>query len=701
MTTPRYAVLAVGLFCAPPLLAAAVTDAAAGPAAAVLKRYCWECHDGKPDQLKGGLAIRDLGSLRKRHVIPENKGRADPLSSELYQLVLCGSMPPGDRPKPSPEDVQRIGDWIAAGAPDFPPESGEIYVSTKIAQDLLKQRTLHPDDVRYQRYISFNHLHPAAPDLWKAALDKTLNHLSWEPKPVQVVPIDPPNNTIFRFDERDAGWDLKPFNVADGGDLKSVDLFDLLLLEYPYATYPTRLEGDAETIALYLQQAGLVRPILYLRGDWFVRTATQPPLYEDLLRLPRRLTAKDGLEDKIQTGGQPARAGLLHSVMSGGPQLVERRDDAPGSGGLGAYWRTFDLGAVKDMKGLLHAPDADRGGLMLFTLPNGLNGYYIAESVALKNGKRLVRLADSAPAEWVVDPKAPDRIARNGLSCMRCHENGVESFAEAARSAIDGLPADERSKLQPLFPGKDAMDKFITADAARFQNAVAAIHNGPFRPEPLGPLTSAAPASPAVTPVGLISGGAERRNLIPPPAGNLDAPALPPLDGLTVPEYPDPDKPPLVAPSLHVTMAPVNGDTKKETDTFLPGDKFALEVKNEGDRDVYFELIFASINGRMVIHQPQRKLAAGQVYHYPADRPKEWLTAPPPYFTMQLPAGVDRYILFASDAEFPPGVLLQAKDVSIGDRVVHRFWSNPKDGGKPFDPSHIIKKTLQVKTQEP
>ena len=75
-----------------------------------------------------------------------------------------------------------------------------------------------------------------------------------------------------------------------------------------------------------------------MRGDWLVSTATQPPLYEDLLRLPRALAGKDGLEDHIQAAGQAARAAFLNSKMSSGPQLVERRDAA----GPGAYWRTFD-----------------------------------------------------------------------------------------------------------------------------------------------------------------------------------------------------------------------------------------------------------------------------------------------------------------------------------------------------------------------
>src|SRR5207244_1818232 len=101
------------------------------------------------------------------------------------------------------------------------------------------------------------------------------------------------------------GWDMKPFDAKDPKDPKApatasfVDLFDLVLLEYPFATLPSRFAGDQKPLADYMRKANPVRPILYVRGDWFVSTATQSPLYEDLLRLPRVLTGPDGLEGKI------------------------------------------------------------------------------------------------------------------------------------------------------------------------------------------------------------------------------------------------------------------------------------------------------------------------------------------------------------------------------------------------------------------
>ncbi len=672
MTTPHRFLsamsLAVALSVAPSALRAADMDETAGLAHQVLRKYCRQCHAGPADRVKGDLQVLDLAALHRRKVVRDGK----PAESELFQLVECGSMPPGGLPKPGPAEVDVLREWIGDGAPDFPPEYGDGYVMKQIEKDLAAVNARNPKDVKYQRYVSFNHLLAEGadpePDLWQAALLKALNHLSWEPNPAGVTPIDPPANTIFRFDERDLGWQLRPFAPDD------FDLFDLLLLEYPYATLPSRFDGEHHILAVYLRDANPVRPILYVRGDWLVSTATQPPLYEDLLRLPRTLAGKGGLEGKIQAGAKGVRAVFPNSKMTGGPQLVERRDDAVVPAMPGAYWRTFDPGAARDLNALLRAPDADRGGLMLFSLPNGLNGYYIAESVPDDGGKRLVRLTASAPAEWVADPNATDRIARNGLSCMRCHEQGVEALADASGAVLADLPAADKAPLLPLFPGKEAVDKLLAGDALRFQTAVAAVHKGPLDREPLTPVTrryfqmaQAGPIAPAFLTAGagvaatpVVAVGAGVRDLAHFPAPDLDAPPLRPLDGLTLPDY----QPPL--PPVDVTIASfriqvnpatkkVDPTTKTPTKTFHDGDDMVIEVKNQGANEAYVEIIGLSPEGRMVVHQPPTLLGSGKTYNYPHDRPVN----PADFVEMGLPPGVDRYILFAADKPFPAGIRLR------------------------------------------
>ena len=125
---------------------------------------------------------------------------------------------------------------------------------------------------------------------------------------------------------------------------------------------------------------------------------------------------------------------------------------------------------------------------------------------------------------------------------------------------------------------------------------------------------------------------------------------MPPLDGLTLPDY----QPPL--PPVDVRFTSLNFKTGKETNLFAPGDQLALEVKNNGNKEAFIELIGISVDGGMIIHQPPTPLGAGMTYQYPHDRPVK----PRDSIAMGLPPGVDRYVLFAADGPFPAGVRLHA-----------------------------------------
>ena len=106
--------------------------------------------------------------------------------------------------------------------------------------------------------------------------------------------------------------------------------------------------------------------------------------------------------------------------------------------------------------------------------------------------------------------------------------------------------------------------------------------------------------------------------------------------------------------SINVDPATKKADptTKKPAKTFHDGDDMVIEVKNQGAKDAYIELIGLSAEGRMIVPQPPILLGPGKTYHYPHDRPVK----PADFVEMALPPGVDRYLLFAADIPFPAGV---------------------------------------------
>jgi hypothetical protein len=251
-------------------------------ARAVLRKHCLECH-GSGKEVRGELRLLDYKLLRQRRVVVPS----DPDDSELLQLVQCGTMPPGTRPKLPSADVATLRDWIVAGAPDFPPELGDAYVLQKIADD-VRSASDNPSVARW-RYLSFNHLLSSQVDLKeqqnplaKTKLEGALSRLSG--RPAHLVSIEP-TQTIFRVDLRDLGWDARPFVEREAGvdgEPSRTNLFDLLLLEYPFAVVPERSEPFRELVANYLKRAVPVRAIPFVRADWFIDQTARLPLAADL-----------------------------------------------------------------------------------------------------------------------------------------------------------------------------------------------------------------------------------------------------------------------------------------------------------------------------------------------------------------------------------------------------------------------------------
>src|SRR5262249_21358005 len=90
----------------------------------IFKAHCLECH-GEAKKLQGGLDVR----LRRTSVQGGDKGPAivpgKPGDSLLYQRVREHQMPPG-KVKLSGQEIDRIREWISAGAPASRAEPGSI-----------------------------------------------------------------------------------------------------------------------------------------------------------------------------------------------------------------------------------------------------------------------------------------------------------------------------------------------------------------------------------------------------------------------------------------------------------------------------------------------------------------------------------------------------------------------------------------------
>jgi len=80
----------------------------------ILKTHCWQCH-GEEEELQGGLDARLARFLTRGGDSGPAVVAGDHAGSLLYQRVASGEMPPGKK-KLSADEVQRIAQWIDAGA---------------------------------------------------------------------------------------------------------------------------------------------------------------------------------------------------------------------------------------------------------------------------------------------------------------------------------------------------------------------------------------------------------------------------------------------------------------------------------------------------------------------------------------------------------------------------------------------------------
>jgi len=158
--------------------------------------------------------------------------------------------------------------------------------------------------------------------LHRAGLSKLLNAISRAGKITVPVAIDPAK-TIYRIDLRDylltaEDWEQ---HIARG---------------YPYAL--RGIDGRAEAdIEKYTHSR-----VGYLRADWFVFAASQPPLYHELLHLPateQELEKMQGVDTLANLrAGRALRAGFRQSGVSQGNRLIERHEAT-----TGMYWKSYDF----------------------------------------------------------------------------------------------------------------------------------------------------------------------------------------------------------------------------------------------------------------------------------------------------------------------------------------------------------------------
>ena len=425
----------------------------------VFEQHCLDCH-GEFGSYADVLTIKHSDLIKGKSVLPRQ-----PDASELYLRLLGGTdtgsqMPLGQDPLDS-EAIATVRRWIEAGAPDWEaiPKPKRDFITTEA---MLKSIHTHVTsltdfDRSFARYFTLTHLYNAgATDAnlraYRIALSKLINSLSWGAEVIKPKPIDQ-EETIFYIDLRNYEWDIK------------TDKWYKIEQAYPYG-----VQLKSATYTTLCQETDCELP--FIRADWFIATASLPPLYHDILDLPKtdreletQLEVNVSENLKNAPGVRVWRAGFSESGVSVNNRIVERHKSR-----YGAYWKSYDFaGNVGTQNIFTHPLDFTHdGGEIIFNLPNGLQAYYLSTAT----GERL----DEAPINIVSNAGERDPVVRNGLSCMGCHTEGMKTFGDQVRSVIEQSqnPFYDKAQALRLYAEKSTMDVLVREDITRYRRAIAA-----------------------------------------------------------------------------------------------------------------------------------------------------------------------------------------------------------------------------------
>ncbi|MGE3779793.1 MAG: c-type cytochrome domain-containing protein, partial [Pirellulaceae bacterium] len=420
----------------------------------ILRTACYRCH-GEDGTSEGGFNFAiNLGKLSRTLARP-----GDVAQSQLWARISARDdsvMPPvGESPRLSEEDLATVKAWIEAGSPALPSTESRPFITNEQVMDaiLANVRAQPERSRRFMRYFTLTHLYNAGVSedelqTYRNAFAKLLNSLSWNTDLVSPQPIDAAR-TVFGIDMRDVHW--------NGEIWQSIEEANPYYLQL---TSPSALACYDETQS----------EMPYVRIDWFVFAASKPPLYHSVLNLP---DSDSALEELLRINvaanidqEQAIRAAFNRSGVSQHNRLIEWHKSPYGS-----YWKSYDFGGSTGRQNLFQYPlgpasDGDTfqhdGGEILFTLPNGLQGYLLVDG----SGQRI----DQGPTSIVSDPKRPDKTVTNGVSCMSCHYTGVIPKRDEVGGAVRANRGafDEADDILAIYREPEELDRIFERDAQRF-----------------------------------------------------------------------------------------------------------------------------------------------------------------------------------------------------------------------------------------
>lgn len=486
----------------------ASVDPVATKARAIFNVNCAVCH-GKGATAGAGIMndILDRDDLVKNAFVD----LANPPNSRIFLAInrAVRQMPLG-KPPLSLSDKTAILDWIKGGAVQWdapvvlnPGQISYQQVIGCIQQDAEALDYKKKGDAQNYRYFDLSNLYnTGVPDKFKNvgyALDKALNQTAFGPVRITNSKKLDAAGVVRRIDLRDYAYSQNDWDV-------------LLLDRYPFAidfskgNYYTRQQidyivKDEDDIERFTGS-----PRAWIRADFFVDQALGPLYYTLLFDKGQA----DNLQQLERTLGVNANAAIadfevnVSAIRRSGVSVwnreIHRYDSTYNVMGVKtdtSYWKTFDVINEVAQRNFFAFPLGPQGvqfnfktakvfqfdaGEEIFGLPNGLEGFFIAD----KNGVRLQEAAIAVAVDR--DNNSPfigsaPGVVQVGVSCNHCHGGGVNSFQDQLlyhSEHTSGFNSAEVNAINQLFPVQAVWNTAFTSYNTAFLASHQLVVNDPL-----------------------------------------------------------------------------------------------------------------------------------------------------------------------------------------------------------------------------
>jgi hypothetical protein len=497
----------------------------------ILREHCARCHSEAPEG-KNQLPMHAAADVSNAHMWALTKINLRQVGySKLVQRQSVEGHNCWSDCKQNGETIrvatQTWADAMKATLPvsTLPTHEGDI-TEQQVLQWIADDRTKTPGDRSFIKYASLHQLYnyKVSPDdmnTARAGISKILNSTGYAPKIVNPVAIDP-FHIVYRFDIRDY-W-----GFARGGapnPARATQMWDRMLKGNfnadDQAAGPNTF-GNKDTPANSLAKDSPTFPNNqgfypeYVDGTQLGYTLSRPDVYADMMELGVFSPTLEASLGVPQRGIDSWQFNTVDDAITINKRMLLRTDipngyfwkgvdpfaqspfifydrPVPEMDGFSLVKTTpvfapdgsyrMDLGISEDAQGNLVGGPQAQASEMIFSLPNGLQGYFIG------GANNQIRV-DAFPF-IVTDPRrgglrngafgfggSPERLL-TPASCMACHMDGMNRTNDDMEPYIAANPgkfdAPTLARLKQLYPGNEVVRANIERDKEIYTKAMTQV----------------------------------------------------------------------------------------------------------------------------------------------------------------------------------------------------------------------------------